>query len=74
MKLASSGSLMPKLAGATVTVCPSLNVRLALLSVGASLTAVIAVDSVAVAAAIAVVPPLVVVLTVTRVSLPAVLE
>ena len=50
-----------------VTVAP-------LLSVGASLTAVIAVDSVAVAAAIAVVPPLVVVLTVTRVSLPAVLE
>ena len=49
-------------------------VSVALSPSGASLTAVIAVDRLAVAAAIAVVPPLVVVLTVTRVSLPAVLE
>ncbi len=43
-------------------------------STGASLTAVIEVDSAAVAAAMAVLPPLVVVLTVTRISLPAVVE
>lgn len=43
-------------------------------STGASLTAVIEVDSAAVAAAMAVLPTLVVVLTVTRISLPAVVE